>query len=191
MVIDKNNPELFSIISTILNNNGVVIMPCDTIYGIVGVAPDTETRIQNIKGRSPQKPFLQLIPSLKWLPKFTAMKVPEFLSCYWPGPLTLIFPGIKESTKVALRIPNDQFLCKILFFLKKSLYSTSVNKAGQSHLWQIEDIIAQFADNVDVIINAGNFKNALPSTIVDLTSKPFMLIREGELKLPPDIFTSL
>jgi len=188
MVIKKNNPELFSIIYKILKNHGVVIMPCDTIYGIVGVVPHTEKRIRKIKGRALPKPFLQLIPSRKWLSNFTTMKVPKCVSTYWPGPLTLIFPGIKANAKVALRIPKDPFLSKILFFLKKPLYSTSVNRAGQSHLWQIEEIIEQFADKVDAIVNTGNLERVLPSTIVDLTCKPFVLIREGELKLSTRLF---
>ena len=47
----------------VLENNGVVIMPTDTIYGIVGKARSENTvkRIYEIRGRNPQKPCIILI----------------------------------------------------------------------------------------------------------------------------------
>ena len=51
-----------------LSENGVVVMPTDTIYGIVGKALEKSTveRIYKIKGRSPEKPCIVLIGDIKW-----------------------------------------------------------------------------------------------------------------------------
>ena len=91
MRVSVADPSLSGTLLSILGSGGVVVMPCDTIYGLVGVAPDTEDRLRTIKGRG-ERSFLRLIGSPDWLPGFTDVPLPESLRGYWPGPLTLIFP---------------------------------------------------------------------------------------------------
>ena len=53
--------ERFELIVQALAENRVVIMPCDTIYGLVGAAPETESKLIELKKRR-EKRFLRLIP---------------------------------------------------------------------------------------------------------------------------------
>jgi L-threonylcarbamoyladenylate synthase len=133
MKLDASDPRLSERLAELFAAGGVAIMPCDTIYGIVGPAPASEARIRELKGRG-EKSFLQLIAGADWLERFGRLTLPPTLAAYWPGPLTLIFPAGEGS--VALRVPADSRLRLLLERLGRPLYSTSVNRSGQPALWR-------------------------------------------------------
>jgi L-threonylcarbamoyladenylate synthase len=183
MKIDAAEPLLAERLAECLSAGGVLIMPCDTIYGIVGPAPASRDRIRELKGRG-EKSFLQLIAGPQWLPRFGVPAVPEPLSAYWPGPLTLIFPTAEGS--VALRVPADPRLRLLLERLDRPLFSTSVNRSGQPALWRIADIVERFEAGVDLVVDAGDLPGRLPSTIVDVSQRPFRVLRQGTLVIPQE-----
>ncbi len=186
MKMGIEGPNVFKTIVTVLGDGGTVIMPCDTIYGIVGIAPETRDKIRNLKGRE-DKSLLQLIPRTDWLPRFTSHGLPYKLAAYWPGALTIIFPAeMGERKSVALRVPNDPLLKRIMEKLSKSLYSTSVNASGKPALWRIEEIQSAFTGHVDLIVDAGDRPNRSPSTILDITVQPFRILRQGAIELPAE-----
>lgn len=181
MRLPCEHPGLADRLCAILAAGGVVIMPCDTIYGLVGLAPDTEARIRGLKGRE-EKSFLQLIGSAQWLPRFTAAALPQSLAAYWPGPLTVIFPA--RAGTVALRVPADPLLETLLHRLDRPLFSTSVNRSGQPALFRIQEICVQFEAGVDLVVDAGDLPAKLPSTILDATRRPFRVLRAGAVTIP-------
>ena len=61
MVLAAADPRSFPALVRILKGGGVVIAPGDTMYGLIGIAPETEDRLRRVKGRGEDKPFLQLI----------------------------------------------------------------------------------------------------------------------------------
>jgi L-threonylcarbamoyladenylate synthase len=185
MVIKNNSSSLISSICRILTNKGVIIIKCDTIYGIVGIAPDTEEKIKNIKKREKDKQFLMLIAEHSWIRRFSDQVIPQSISCFWPGPLTLILKRKKTGT-IALRFPDDPFLVSIMKNIGKPLFSTSVNYSDEAPLDQIEKIIELFEKSVDLIVDSGDSAGSLPSTIVDLTEKPYKILRQGVLRIPKD-----
>ena len=81
----------------ILKKGGVVVLPTDTLYGIIGSAFSKKAveRIYQIKGRSEGKPFIVLITSYKDLEKFGVKVNKEqlkFLEKVWPGQVSVILP---------------------------------------------------------------------------------------------------
>lgn len=184
------DPSLFDTLIDILEKLGIAIIPCDTIYGIVGIAPESEQRIRVLKGRE-EKSFLRLIPSSDWLSRFTDCSLPPQLERFWPGPLTIIFPAkVEQHKSVALRIPDDPLLLRLMRRLAKPLFSTSVNISGQPVLWRIRDILKMFEDKVDLVVDAGDRAGAVPSTIIDITEKPYKVLRRGAVGLPREIYES-
>ena len=176
-----DDPKLLDALVEVLQSAGVVVMPCDTIYGFVGIAPQTEGRIRELKGRQ-EKSFLRLIPDLNWLPRYTNKRLPRELRSYWPGALTVIFPA-KDAGTVALRIPDDPLLLQLMRRLNRALFSTSVNASGKPALWRIRDILSTFESRVDLVVTAGDRPEGVPSTIVDITETPFRLLRRGAVDL--------
>ncbi len=184
MIVPANDEGAFDRLAGMLARGAVAIIPCDTMYGIVGVAPDTEERIRQVKGRGETQPFLQLIARASWIAQLSDQPMPAALSKYWPGPLTIVFPARAGGT-VALRLPDSPFLQRLMETVERPLYSTSVNRTGQSPLFDTARIKEEFEPDVDLILDAGDLPPGPPSTLVDITSRPYRVLRAGAVVIPP------
>ena len=162
----------------VLKRGGVAVMACDTIYGFVGRVPDTEEAIREIKGREETKPFLQLISEADDLDALGLIRPKDDILKLWPGPFTFVFSG-KTGGTVACRVPEDDRLRNLVKDVGAPLYSTSVNRAGHDPLNDPASIEAEFGDEVDLIEDSGLYTGRGPSTVVDVTSHPFRILRQG------------
>ena len=181
MVIRIENPDLLKIVSQTLLNDGVAILPSDTLYGFSCIQGKGEHKIEEIKERGAGKHFLKL--ALKEQLQMLTSELPDSkLLSYWPGPLTLILKGIKNPTE-GIRVPDNQFIQDILKKVDQPIISTSVNYSGQSPMTSIEEIIDEFEDKVDLIVDAGVLPPSLPSTIIDISTGIPRLVRQGQLKV--------
>jgi L-threonylcarbamoyladenylate synthase len=189
-VVAAGDPELRALVVRTLRASGLVIMPCDTVYGILGVAPETEARIREVKGRHETKPFIRLIADPGWLAGLASAEPPRAVLELWPGPLTLVLPAPGGGT-VAVRLPDDELLRSIMREVARPLYSTSVNRAGEESLRTLSDIVAAFGDRVDVIVDGGDRREAMASTILDLTGRPARVLRQGSLRIPEAILAAI
>ena len=185
MVARAASPDSYPLLVRTLAGGGVAIIPCDTMYGIVGIAPETDERIRHLKGRGETKPFLQLIAQASWVGRLSDIPLPPALSRHWPGPLTLVF-GARGGGTVALRMPDSPFLRLLMETIDRPLYSTSVNRAGREPLVEVAAMRREFEEEVDLIYDAGNLPPGPPSTLVDVTSRPFRVLRTGVLQIPPE-----
>jgi L-threonylcarbamoyladenylate synthase len=185
MVVHANEAGALALLVEVLGRGGIAVVPCDTMYGIVGIAPDTEGKLRAIKGRGESKPFLQLLPDPEWVKRYSRLEAPPRLAKRWPGPLTIVFPALEGGT-IALRVPDSSFLRNLLGALGKPLYSTSVNRAGAAPLRAVNDIRREFEGTVDCIFDAGDLPEGLPSTIVDISSRPYVVLRAGALPILPE-----
>jgi L-threonylcarbamoyladenylate synthase len=166
----------------VLEKGGVLIMPCDTIYGFVGKYPDSDGTIREIKGRGETKPFL-VLSTESMIDRLSDQEIPEYLKKYWPGPLTLIIKGKSPGTSIAVRVPDDPVLLHLMESIDAPVFSTSVNRSGRPPLNKIEEIAGEFEFSVDMLVDGGDIEGGRPSTIVDVTSRPFKVLRQGSLLL--------
>ncbi len=185
LVRDKNS---YSTLVDTLTHGGVVIMACDTIYGIVGRVPDTEERIRRIKGRDGNQPFLMLLSEATEVFQLGVTATQSPLLLLWPGPFTFIFPTVTGAT-VACRVPEDARLRSLIREVGRPLYSTSVNRAGRPHLNDPLSIHAEFEGEADLLEDSGILGNRLPSTLVDLTCSPPQILRQGSGIVPNGLLT--
>lgn len=183
--IIRESQALPSLLET-LRRGECAILRCDTIYGIIGSAPETRDKLRLLKGRD-EKPFLRLLPSLDSLSAFSPQTIPEALRSYWPGPLSLVLKN-HEGGSTAFRIPDHPLLQHLLQSLNHPLFSTSVNQSGEPALNDIKTIIRRFRGQVPLIVDGGSLpENPEPSTILDLTVSPPRILRRGNLRLPPSL----
>ncbi|MBN2353464.1 MAG: L-threonylcarbamoyladenylate synthase [Spirochaetales bacterium] len=187
MIISRDDPAAARLVADIFRTGGVAVLPCDTIYGLVGPAPESEPRIRKIKGRGERSPFLMLIGDESWMSHYTDQPLPSPLAPFWPGELTLLFRARGSGGAVAFRLPRDPWLRSVLSLTGRPLFSTSVNRSGEPHLWRIDEIVNRYEGEVDAIVTAGDLPEAAPSTILDLTAKPYKVVRQGKVVIPPSI----
>ncbi len=183
-IVARDDQKAAASLSSCLIEKGIAIAPCDTIYGIHGCVPDTEGRIREIKGRGDDKPFLILHSSIDSITEITLVKIPAPILALLPGPLTLIV--LTKEGKKGLRVPADAFMRTVL---EKTgpLFSTSVNRAGEPPMWRFCKIKKRFGGEVDIIIDGGDIANNVPSTILDISEKPYTIARQGALLLPEEV----
>ena len=198
----KCDSESIRITAEALKNQKIVIIPTDTVYGFSGIVSSgagdsdchcdgTDTEIRRIKGREAYKPFIQLIAEPEDIKQITDDEIPDELFSFWPGALTIIvndkrYPCDKDGKKttVAVRCPGDAWLRDVIRETGAPIYSTSVNRSGKPVLTDIADIVAEFGNEVDLIIDDGDKRNALPSTIVSVCDGMCKLIRQGCILIP-------
>jgi len=186
MIVSKSNIDSVKITSDVLNNGGTVIIPTDTVYGFSGIASlPTDQRIRQIKGRAETKPLIQLIAKPEDIRLYTDDEIPESLLSKWPGALTIIVhikkdaPAFETLPTVAFRCPGDPWLRQIIANCNCPVFSTSVNRSGQPVLDEVEAIVNEFEKEVDLIVDDGNKKGALPSTLVSIENGEVKVLRQG------------
>jgi L-threonylcarbamoyladenylate synthase len=178
--------EVAETAARVLRGGGICILPTDTIYGIVALEQFASTvrRIYSIKRRPHSKPFIILIGSMVTLRHYTKQELPEVLKTYWPGPLTIIFRGLGRHT-VALRFPDDPLLGEIFSRIGDTgLVAPSANISGEENLFNCDTLIETFDGQVDLIVCSRKRPVSLQaSTIVDITKKPWHILRQGSLDI--------
>lgn len=160
----------------LLNEDKVMVLPCDTIYGLCAKVGSGEKNLKALKPREQSKPFLVLatIEQAKEL-----CFVPDDIAAVWPAPLTVVL-DCKAGGTLAVRVPSDPFLQAIMTSLSSPIYSTSVNETGHTSLTNIMDIILAYKDRVPAFVVDTDLQGTIPSTLINATTSPYQLLREGK-----------
>lgn len=162
----------------VLQKNGVVVMPSDTIYGIFGRAdsPEVVKRIRKIKGRGSDQAFIVLCSEVEEITDNFGVdeKLLKHVAHHWPGPVSIILepgkprPDIQgDLAGIAFRIPND---AELLNILKQTgpLVAPSANPKGQDPAKKITAAQTYFGDTVDLYVNGGIIENSKPSKVIKI-----------------------
>ena len=199
MILKKSDSTSIEQTAAILKNGSIVIIPTDTVYGFSGIVDlknaaayfETDAQIRAIKGRAETKPLIQLIAKPEDIRLYTDDDIPSSLLAKWPGALTIIVhikedaplaaTAIPESRTVAFRCPGDEWLRKIIENCGAPVFSTSVNRSGQPVLDTTNSITSEFENEVDLIIDDGDKKGALPSTLVTIENGNVKVLRQGSV----------
>lgn len=174
---------------------GIVILPTDTVYGIVGDARNVKAvrAVFAMKGRPVEKAFPVFLRDIDTARKFAYISdaKAEFLTRVWPGAVTVVLehkeklPAILTGRKntLGIRIPESPFLRALLEKLDFPLLQTSANISGKPPAKNIEEIKTYFEKGrikPDLMIDGGKI-DGRPSTVIDFTGKKPILLRSGLL----------
>jgi len=176
----------------VLMQGGIIAYPTETVYGLGGDATNERVveRIRELKGREDRKPFLVLVGREEELRPYIAavsQKARRLMSRFWPGPLTLVFRASSllpesltgKNNKVGVRVSSDSFCQRLLCAFTRPLISTSANPAGGRPAHSVSEIRSLFSKGVDLILDGGGRECGIPSTVVDVSLDPPVLLRRG------------
>ena len=172
----------------------VVAFPTDTVYG-VGVRFDDEAAIERMKwskGRPESKPFPMMVcdevqmASVAWLDEDVLKLVRRFT----PGALTLVLKKkdnvadyvTNGKDTIAIRIPDHRFVLDLLEKVGVPMLVTSANLSDHPSCTTYAEVMQQLDGRIDAIVD-GQCGSGVASTIVDVTQKPFKVLREGAISL--------
>jgi L-threonylcarbamoyladenylate synthase len=193
---DAERSEGLAAAQTAISSKQCVVIPTDTVYGIAADAfsPQAVATLLAAKGRSRKMPPPVLIPRPQTMDGLAVDISPDarvLADTFWPGGLTLICHSQPSLTwdlgetkgTVALRMPDDRVALDLLA-LTGPLAVSSANRTGMPAATTANEAFAQLGEAVEVYLEAGTRgTESVPSTIVDCTSTPLRVVREGALSL--------
>ncbi|MBZ0271811.1 Sua5/YciO/YrdC/YwlC family protein [bacterium] len=191
-----SDPGVWTEAIGILRSGGVILYPTETLYGLLAVArnPDAVRRVVALKGRGADKPMPCLAADAD--AARAAFDPPpadlETLAArFWPGPLSIVGHAARElvgpvtagGATIGVRVPGSK-ACRELARACGLLVATSANPAGDAPARDALAAAKALGEPDDLtVFDAGEIAPSRGSTIVDLTSPPGRLVREGDVPL--------
>jgi len=185
----------------ILKSGGLVAYPTESFYGLAADAAN-ETAIRRlfyVKRREAGEPVLLLIPTVESLERYAA-HVSEtairFMDAFWPGGLTIVFKAQKEIStlltagtgKIGIRLSSHPVATALAQAMGSAITGTSANISGEPPCNTPHGVLRVLGKEVDKILDGGETSGQKPSTVLDMTTRPYAVLREGiitrEMLLP-------
>ncbi len=192
LFLPLNQTTDLSLALDFLDKGEIIAFPTDTVYGI-GVRLSSRIGIEKlfrIKGRSPQKAIAVLIGGIDQLPLVVKSVPPSGLRLadqFWPGALTLVLPkredlpeNVSPYPTIGVRMP-DHSLISELIKMTGPLATTSANLSGGKDPLSPQDVLEQLGDNFGLLLDGGMTAGGIPSTVVDCTQSPPVVLRQGSI----------
>ena len=178
----------------IIRAGGLVAVPTETVYGLAanGMNADAVERLYEVKGRPAVKPLSLMVSSAEELEQY-ANFVPQaarvLAQRFWPGPLTLVLPAKEEippivragGSTIGLRCPDHPLTLQALREAGVPFAAPSANPSGEPSPKTAEEVLAYFQGKIDGVIDGGPCTLGKESTILDLSCKPYRILRVGAL----------
>lgn len=166
--------------------------PTDTVYGL-GCDPhnpEAISKILRVKGRR-GKPLPILVGSPRLAGKIAVMdsRAKALASRYWPGPLTMVlrprvqFPHsltMRRKT-IAIRCPRNLVALRLIDECGGFLTGTSANLTGLPACTSAEMVRRSLRDRIDAVVDGGRSPHRTGSTIVRLSSRKAIVLRQGPI----------
>ena len=192
LVLPINDPKALLLSQEYVQVGKLIVFPTDTLYGLA-CNPTNPAALRDIyaaKGRSTLKALPVLIGALEQLDQLVENIPPQarrLMERFWPGALTLVLPKqahlpseLTPYPGLAVRMPNHPFALELLQALGP-LAVTSANLSDQTNPQTAQEVFAQLAGRVDLILDGGKLKIGQASTIVDCTGAEPVLLRAGPI----------
>lgn len=195
-VIVQNTSEGLTQAAQLLRSGETVAFPTDTVYGL-GANAYQDTAVQKIytaKGRPSDKPLILLIHDKTQLLQFTdtiSDAAQRLMDAFWPGPLTLIFPlrdGIvstevtRGKASIGVRMPNHAAALELLRLADVPVAAPSANLSGNPSPVTAEQVAHDLEGRIAAIVDGGPCKIGEASTILDLSTDPPVILRQGAIR---------
>jgi tRNA threonylcarbamoyl adenosine modification protein (Sua5/YciO/YrdC/YwlC family) len=184
--------------ANILRDGGLIAVPTDAAYSLVGHCGDAKVieRIRRIRGVDERHHFTLMCRDLSEIATYAKVDNAQFrlLKAATPGPYTFILEGTKELPRrvlhpkrktIGLRVPDHAVILALLEELAEPLISSTLLLPGEEQpLSDAEDIRDRLEKQLEWVIGSGPC-GMEPTTVVDLTSGTPELIRAGKGELRP------
>ena len=180
--------------AALLRAGQLVAVPTETVYGLAGNGLD-ETAVEQIyevKGRPQVKPLSLMVPDALAMERCCREVPPQahaLAKHFWPGPLTIVLrskdlvPAIVRAggETVGLRCPDHPMTLDLLRLSGIPFAAPSANPSGEPSPKTAEEVEAYFDGKIAAIVDGGPCGLGKESTILDMSQRPFRILRQGAL----------
>ena len=178
----------------IIRSGGIVAFPTETVYGLGANAFDGRAvkKIFKAKGRPSDNPLIVHIASMRQLKQVTCGNPQNTMSLikkFWPGPLTLVMKKSKKIPHivtaglqtVAVRMPDHPVALRFIKASRVPIAAPSANISGKPSATNAKHVMHDFEGRIDAVIDGGQAKHGVESTVLDLTVHPAAILRPGAI----------
>lgn len=176
-----------------IDKGELVVLPTDTVYGIVGDATNLEVihKVYNVKRRDYSKPLILMVSSIDMLLRYVDDindLERKLIDKYWPGKLTILFKKndnvsnliTSGSDLVGIRYTDNKSINELIDRLDRPLISTSCNISSKEVITSIDMLEEDISKYVSYIYDGGVLSDT-SSTIVKVVNDNIEILRDGEL----------
>lgn len=196
---EKINEENLIECSKCILNGGTVIFPTETVYGIGANALEYTSveKIFKAKGRPGDNPLIVHICDTNMLNK-VAKNINEIeqklIDNFWPGPMTIILNKTNLVAQnvtcgletVGVRMPDNEVALKLIKESGVPIAAPSANISGRPSGTKVSDLFGELNGRVDYIIDYGESKIGVESTVIKVIDGKVLILRPGKIT-PEDI----
>ncbi len=173
----------------VLNEGGVIAYPTDTVYGLGCDLTNKHAidRLYTIKQMPRSHPLAFVCPDLSDIARYAIVdnQVYRVLRRFLPGPYTFVLPATREVPKlvqmprktVGIRVPACEATRALARELGRPIISSTAARPGEEPLVDPHEIKAAFRGLALVL--DGGAGGMVPTTVIDLTTSPPTIVREG------------
>jgi L-threonylcarbamoyladenylate synthase len=185
----------------ILRQEGVIVFPTDTVLGVAASLHSYKAvfRLYEIKTRPQSQATAVLISSIDQIQYLSHQQLTDemnqMLLKFWPGELTVILKRRTDSPyeetlsyisggkdKIGIRLPNHALTLQIIEQLGHPLVASSANLKGEPAPQKSILLDPCVREQVDHVVE-GAAGSGTASTVIDLTTTPFTLLRPGSVTI--------
>ncbi len=182
---------------TLLTKGEIIAVPTETVYGLAADFrnPKAVKEIYRVKNRPEYDPLILHCSSIEMIKENLVIEFPEIAiklaDAFWPGPLTMILPKRKTVldivtsglNTVGVRIPAHALLQNLISELNFPLAAPSANPFGYISPTSPQHVKAQLNGKIPMILDGGNCKVGLESTIVEIKGDSLKILRSGAISI--------
>ena len=167
----------------------VIGYPTDTVYGLGCDISSKKAidRLYQIKGMERSHPLAFICPDLSEIARYAVVdnQIYRVLRHFLPGPYCFILEATREVPRIlqtkrktiGIRVPKHEVTCAVVRELGRPIISTTAQRAGADPHVDPAEIDEDFK-GLGLVIDSGA-GGLVPTTVVDLTVSPPLVIREG------------
>jgi L-threonylcarbamoyladenylate synthase len=188
--------EIVERVEAVLARGGIAALPTETVYGLAARAdlPPAIEALRALKARPGELALTWHVGSLSALERFGPVSalVRRLVTRYWPGPLTLVLPGVPQGLEAAaregwtgIRMPAHRATAGILASLPFPVVMSSANRHGQAPLASADEVERAFAGErrLELVLDGGPARLSESSCVLRIGGGRFEVLREGLIGL--------
>jgi L-threonylcarbamoyladenylate synthase len=199
ITINENNidKEAIKLAASFIHAQQCVAMPTETVYGLAANAWSDEAilKIFEAKGRPSDNPLIVHVSDeamlLKCIDQPLNQKIKKLMEAFWPGPLTMVF---KKSSRISdlvsaslptvgIRMPAHPIALALIQTANVPLAAPSANISGRPSPTKGSHVFDDLQGKISAIIMANQSQVGVESTVLDVSSEPFAILRKGGLSI--------
>ena len=192
----RNNYDKFDLneAAECIKSGKLVLFPTETVYGIGanGLDSNAVKSIFVAKNRAQDNPLILHVSNIDMVNRIAKDISPlekKIMNDFFPGPLTIILkrkdivPDVVTAglDTVGIRMPSNNIARELIELSNTPIAAPSANISGRPSGTNIEDIFNELNDRVDYILDGGETKIGLESTVIRVIDNKIHILRPGKV----------